>query len=73
MLLGGGRDLETPQSWAPTSTSALRLDSQKAKEQGGSSCQRHGFSPSHSVYLYLECWLQIVMDNGLEKKLNKGD
>ena len=25
------------------------------------------------VCLCLECWLQVVMDNGQEKKLNKGD
>ena len=32
---------------APASTLAMRLESQKAKEWGGSSRQSHSFNPSH--------------------------
>ena len=32
---------------APTSTSTMKLDSQKAKEWGGAICQGHSFNPSH--------------------------
>ena len=32
---------------APASTSTMKLDSQKAKEWGGSRCQSHGSNPRH--------------------------